>query len=149
MGRRIGRVAAVVLAALIVGTPMVAADGSEGRVTATVIVSPLGVTLDVAASSVPVGKAFQARANVTNGWTSVVRDILVELRLDPVGLAVRQDSQREIGQIKGGRSASVSWTVCGMSPGSYVLLVQATVDGATVESVARIVTVTDDGRRSC
>jgi hypothetical protein len=147
IGRRVGRFAIVLLVTLVAAPPAVAAD--EAAVAMIVRVSPLTVALDLSAESVPVGKTFQAKAIVTNDGTVPARDVVVELRLDREGLVVHKGGERRIGQVKGGKSASVAWSVCATAPGSYVLLSQVTSDGATVESAARIVTVTGDGQRRC
>jgi hypothetical protein len=118
-------------------------------VTATLRISPLGVVLDLSSATVPLGKTVQATATVTNWSSAAVRAVAVELRLDPAGLTVKPVGTREIRQIKGARQAAVSWTVCAASLGTYVLLAQATVNGDTVESAARILTVTGTGRKSC
>lgn len=128
---------------------MAIAGSDESGLTATVRVSPSTVVLDVSRSSVTMGETLRAEATVTNHGAGIVRDVIVELRLDPDGLIVRQDRLRAIGRIKGGRSTSVSWRVCAAAPGSYVLLAQATADGTTVESDASIVSVAHGGRRSC
>jgi uncharacterized membrane protein len=145
--RRIGRIAAILLAVLVAAPVGVAAD--ENAISVVVRASPLRVALDISAATVPVGKTFQVKATVTNNGADPVRDVMVELRLDPVGLSVHKGSVRTISQVKGGKSASVSWSICATAPGSYVLLAQVDDDGATIESPARIVSVTGTGRRVC
>jgi subtilase family serine protease len=147
IARRIGRIVAVVLVVLVVAPVGVAAD--EADVGMVVRASPLRVALGISASSVTVGKTFQVKATVTNDGADPASDVRVELRLDPVGLSVHKGSVRTISQVKGGKSASVSWSICATAPGSYVLLAQVDDDGATIESPARIVSVTGTGRRTC
>jgi hypothetical protein len=70
------------------------------------------------------------------------------LRLEPAGLRVIGAGQREIRQLKAGKWEAATWTLCGATSGSYVILAQATVDGSTIESAARVVTVIAGGRKS-
>jgi uncharacterized membrane protein len=146
MARLIGRIAAVLLVLVVAPVGVAAQDVSLKTV---VRASPLRIALDISAASVPVGKTFQVKAAVTNDGADPARDIRVELRLDPEGLSVHKGSVRTISQVKGGKSASVSWSVCATVSGSYVLLAQADDDGATIESTARILSVTGTGRRAC
>jgi uncharacterized membrane protein len=147
IARRLGRIAAILFVVLVAAPVRVAAD--EASVAMVIRASPLRVALGLSTVSIPVGKTFQVKATVTNDGADPVRDIKVELRLDPVGLSVHKGSVRAISQIKAGKSAAVSWSVCATVPGSYVLLAQVDDDGATIESPARIVSVTGAGRRTC
>lgn len=145
--RRIGSPIALVLSVLVAAVPVVL-GADEGTVSGTVRISPIRVSLGVSETSLTTGKTFRATASVHNIGNVPVGDIVVRLRLDPAGLAVSKPGDRLIAQIKGGRNTSVTWTVCAVSPGTYVLLGQATVGGSTVESGAVVVAVAA-GRRSC
>ncbi|MCI0582792.1 MAG: hypothetical protein L0227_07845 [Chloroflexi bacterium] len=147
MARRIGRITVILVVALGAAPLGVAADDSA--VSVVVRASPLSIAFDISSASVLVGRTFQAKATVTNDSPETVRDVAVELRLDPAGLSVRKGSQRTISQLRGGKSSSVSWSICATAPGAYVLLAQVTVDGATIESTARIVSVTGASQRAC
>jgi hypothetical protein len=147
-GRRIGSPITIVIAVLVLTSPVVLAAG-EGSLSATVRVSPLQARLELSATSTQVGKTFKATAVVTNVGPSVVKDVTVDLRLDGAGLVIERPGPKTIEQIKPVKAATVSWMVCAASPGTYLLLAQATVAGETVESAARVVTVTAGGRRSC
>lgn len=148
IGSRLGRVAVAVLTVVLAGAPVAVARDGAGM-SLTVRANPLGVVLDVSATSLALGKSILAKATVTNAGTASLGDIVVELRLDRAGLAIRKGVERGISEIKGGKTESVTWSICAASPGSYLLLAQATADGATVESAARIVTVTGTGRKAC
>ncbi len=52
-------------------------------------------------------------------------------------------------QIKAGKNAVVSWSVCGRLPGTYVLLARVTLDGASIDSPARLLTITPGGKKPC
>jgi hypothetical protein len=72
----------------------------------------------------------------------------VALRLDPMGLAISGANPRDVLRFKAGRTDDVTWSLCGRGPGSYLVLAQATVNGAMAESSARILRV-ENGRSSC
>ena len=139
-------IALVALALLVPATEVLAAAG--GPITGHVRVSPLVVRLDLSATTAPVGQAVGARATVTNVGSSLVRDIQVELRADPVGLRVTKPIVK-IAQLKAGKSTVVSWSICGAVPGSYVVLVRTTESGASIDSAGRVLTITPGAKKAC
>jgi hypothetical protein len=134
------------MAVLAGSTVVVAAD--EGTIEGRVAVHPLAVALELSTSATTTGKAIQARATVTNQGSAVAAAVTVTLRLAPAGLVPRDALAQSIARIRAHRSAKVTWSLCPAAPGSYLLFAQATLNGSTVESRARVVTVTA-GRRGC
>jgi len=126
---------------------MPAAAGDAGFVIGSVRVFPLVIELSLGASSIGLGHTTRVEASVTNVGPATVQSIVVELRADPAGLAVRNDVVR-IAQLKRGRSTTVSWSVCGAAIGTYVVLARVSAAGASIDSVAQLLSVTP-GRRRC
>lgn len=122
--------------------------GSEATVTGRVRVSPLTLSLELSTTNGTVGQTLQAQATVSNVGSFSIREIQVELRVDPGGLRVNKGTV-DLAQIKAGKSAVASWAVCARVAGTYVLLARATADGASIESPARVLTIVPGGRRSC
>ena len=144
--RRGGLATLVALALLVQATDVLAVAG--GAVTGHVRASPLVVTLDLSATTAPVGQVVQARASVTNLASSLVRDITVELRADPLGLRVTKPIVK-VAQLKAGKSMALSWSICGLAPGAYVVLVRTTESGASFDSAARVLTITPRAKKTC
>lgn len=150
-GRPIRRLAALVSGLAIIApvlplTGLVDATGAgvDGRVRA----SPISITFTLAAAEAQVGQVTKAEARVTNLGPTTLRNLAVELRVDQSGLSIRR-ALLQLTSIKPGRSTTVSWQVCGVVVGSYVLLVRAIESGESVDSQARLLTVRAGGRRSC
>lgn len=91
---------------------------------------------------------MKAQATVSNVGDTTIRGIVVELRVDPDGLLVSK-GPISVGQLKGGRSATASWALCGVLPGNYVVLARATFNGISVHSDAVLLRVTAGGRKTC
>jgi CARDB protein len=108
-----------------------------GRVT----VFPATVAFVVSPTAARVGVGVAAGATITNVGPSTLNSIVVNLRVDPAGLVVNKASQ-SIAQLKPGKSATVSWSVCGRTVGSYVLLAQVTIGKMAVDSPGRVLTIT-------
>ena len=142
----IGRLAALATA-LLLAAPGPTAAGSAS-IAAHVRASPLGVALELSASIVTTGQSIKATAKVTNNGVTTVKSIQVELRGDPVGLAFRAGNV-SIGQLKPGKSALATWSVCGRSAGAYVLLARVTFEGVSIDSPARMFLVQGGGRKTC
>jgi hypothetical protein len=121
---------------------------SEDAVTGTVLVASLQLTLELSSSTVATGESVLARARVTNLGGASLRGIVVTLRLDPDGLLVKRPASKKVPQLAPGKTSIVSWSLCGRRPGILVILAQATVGGVTVESPARVLTITA-GHRTC
>jgi hypothetical protein len=127
--------------------PAVSAAG-DGSVSSHVHVSPLLVSLDLSATRAQAGQAVQAKATVSNIGTTLVKGVTVELRFDAAGLRVSKATEK-VAQIKAGKNAVVSWSICGRLPGIYVLLARVTFDGASIDSPARLLTITPGGKKPC
>jgi hypothetical protein len=132
---------------VIAATPVHAS--SEAGVTGRVRVAPIVVALELSAGSIRVGEQVTARATVSNVATETVRSILVTVRYEPVGLSGRGPSSVRLSQLKPGRSGDVSVRLCATQPGAYLVLAQATVVDLTIESRARLVTVTAGKKAHC
>ncbi len=141
------RFAAALVVTTLLAAPVVLA-GSEATVTGRVRVSPLTLLLELSTANATVGQTLQAQATVSNVGSSAIRDIQVELRVDPDGLRVNKGIV-DLAKIRAGKSAVVSWAVCARVAGAYVLLARATAGGASIESPARVMTIAPGGRRSC
>ncbi len=141
------RFAAALVVTTLLAAPVVLA-GSEATVTGRVRVSPLTLLLELSTANATVGQTLQAQATVSNVGSSAIRDIQVELRVDPDGLRVNKGIV-DLAKIRAGNSAVVSWAVCARVAGAYVLLARATAGGASIESPARVMTIAPGGRRSC
>jgi uncharacterized membrane protein len=140
-GRRPGLGSRLALVVTLMATSSVQA-ASDVRVDATVYVVPLAISLDVSPDEAAVGKPVKVRAIVTNTGTSTLTAVAVAVRFDPVGLVVVNGTNRTIARLATGRSASVSWQVRGEAAGVFVLLARASLGSASVESEARLLTIT-------
>lgn len=140
-------VATVALAAPILSSDP-AAGADSGAVEARVVVSPLGVGLELRAGSVRVGETVRADARIDNLSSATLAGIVVVLRADPNGLSIKAPTVA-IGQLRPGKSKSVAWTICGAIPGSYVLLARVSLAGQSIDSPARVLTVLPGGRKAC
>jgi hypothetical protein len=142
---------ALVLGALAVGVP--SSQGADsGSVPATVIPSPLFVSLSLEPARIGPGQTARASATVTNLAPDRVRDLTLALRSDPPGVSVTGRNPRRFSSIAPGASATGEWTLCGRGPAGYVLVAEARArlpSGAvaTGESAARVLTIT--GPPSC
>jgi hypothetical protein len=125
-----------------------AAGADAGVIAGRVRASPLVVTLELSSASAITGRSAQASATVTNIAGATIRSIVVALRADSTDVRIGKGSIA-ISQLKGGKSATVSWTVCGRTPGTYVLLARVTADTWSVDSDARILTILPGGKKAC
>jgi len=141
------RVLAIVLASSLLAPAFAAAASGRG-VTGRVFATPQLVTITLSAGSVQVGVATRAEATVQNLGASPLNSIKVELRADHAGLVIG-DPIRDVNSLKGGKSATLSWTVCGKAAGSYVLLARVTANGIAVDSLARVLVVVSGGKKAC
>lgn len=136
-----------------VGARLAEAGGSA-EVIATVRANPVSVTLVLSSATIHPGWDASALAQVDNAGTAPITGVIVTLHVQPDGVAIADGSPRLIGAIGGSETASATWEVCGLLPGNYLLLARATanmVDGDVVEteSNARLLEVTDRGRKPC
>jgi hypothetical protein len=148
------RIAAILAAVMVAtgpaGAPVRAADpgAAERSVSARLAVSPLLVSLELEAASAAIGASVKARARILNAGPATVRNVVVSLRIEEAAFAVRGGRQT-IGQIQTGRTVSVGWTLCGRLPGAYLVLAQATLDGAAIESPAVLLTIRPGTKTNC
>jgi uncharacterized membrane protein len=138
-------VLAVVLAAAMAGS----INAESTSISASVGVVPLEIALDLSTLDARVGDAVRVRATVLNAGPNRVSNVTVELRVDTSGLSVRGGLNTTIARIQSGHAASVSWTLCPTRTGNYLVLARATVDGASVESEARLLTIAGQRKRGC
>lgn len=125
-----------------------AGAAGSGGVESRIQVSPVLVALEISASTAAAGERIQVRVTVTNVGPRSLRGIALEVRADPDGLRLSR-SAAEIANLRPGSTASAQWTVCARSPGAYVMVAVATVDGASIESGARVLTVIPGVARAC
>ena len=110
-------------------------------VTGRVAVSPVTVALDVTARRGHHDATTQARATITNlGATSIER-VVVVLRASPDAVSIRPDREQVIRRLAAASGSTLTWTVCGRSPGSYELTARITIGGATLVSPPRVLIV--------
>ena len=138
-------IAIVVVAAVL--NPSGALAAGSGQVRGQVAVFPATVAFTVSPLSTKTGQSAQAQATITNRGAATLSNVQVDLRIDSTGLKTAKTGQL-INQIKPGKSASVSWLVCGRTVGSYVLLVHVTIGALAIDSTARILTVSR-GTKGC
>jgi hypothetical protein len=132
------RLAAVVLALALVGGAHAAGGGS---ISASVVANPLAVTLAVSPVQVVVGGGATATATVRNLGSLQLTGVEVTLRADP-GLALGGGATRSLGTLAGLASGTVSFPICGLAAGNYLLVASATTGVFTSESAAQLLQVT-------
>jgi len=147
-GSRPGLGPAALAVALALATAS-AINAESGSISASVQVMPLEIVLDLSDSDALVGESVRARATVTNAGSTRVSDVTVELRVDSSRVIVRGGLTTTISKLKPGQGASMSWWLCGTEAGNYFVLARATLDGASVESEARLLTISGQRRRGC
>jgi hypothetical protein len=147
-GSRTGLGPAALAVALAVATAS-AINAESASISASVQVMPLEIVLDLSDSDALVGEWVRARATVTNAGATRVSDVTVELRVDSSRVSIRGGVTTTISRLKPGQAASVSWWLCGTQDGNYFVLARATLDGASVDSEARLLTVSGQRRRGC
>jgi len=140
-----GLVRAVVLATAVSmvasGAVAAAVDGaSTGTLDGRVLMSPITLTLEVTPASLAVGQVAAATVSLVNLGPVAISRIAVRLR-NATGLAVRGRQPQWIRLLAVGGSGSLSWSLCGRAPGSYLVFAEATLGAIVVDSPARLVTV--------
>jgi hypothetical protein len=144
MARAAALVAAVLLTCLQAGPT---SAGGSGGVAGRVRASPISVSLALSTSTARVGDKVQAQASVANLTKAALTSVVVELRVDLAGLRIKPPNSQAL-SVKAGRTATGKWSVCGMVPGSYVIVARATVGGIAVDSPGHVLTVTPANRKS-
>jgi hypothetical protein len=139
------------LAVLIAATTAASAAAESASISASVQVAAVVVSaqLTVSSGSIRVGDTAKAVATVSNGGTARAVEVSVTLRVDAAGLGVRGANPAMITQVHPDRSRSVSWTVCALQAGNYLLLARVTVDGVSVDSPAVLLSVTGQRKKAC
>ena len=141
--RGLVRTAALAMAVSTVASGAVtsAVDGATAAaVDGRVLISPVAVSLEIAPTNALAGQPVAARAAVSNIGPSTISRVSVRLRVAS-GLVVRGRQPQSIRRLAPGASASVSWSVCGLSPGSYLVFAEATFGSIVVDSPARVLTI--------
>jgi hypothetical protein len=132
-------VAVIALGLALVGTGAGAGAGSLVR--GTVTANPLVVSSSLSADHVDVGGRVTATATIRNLGSQALSGVAATLQLESPGLAVDGDVTRPIPSLAAGGTASVSWQVCGVSPGNYVVVAQATAGSLTAASPGSLLAV--------
>jgi uncharacterized protein (DUF58 family) len=142
-------VSVVAVALLATFSPALLHADDEASVTGHVDVSPLVVSLSVSPTTSPVGKPVRADVRVTNIGAVRVSNVLVEVRAATDGLRIKSGTPQTLSKLKPGETGSIGYTVCGQKPGNYIVLARATLAGKSVESAARLLTITPGKERGC
>jgi hypothetical protein len=133
------------LMALLLATATAGSVNAESAsITASVQVASVvvSVSLTVSSGSIRVGDSARAVATVSNSGTARAAKVLVSLRVDTAGLRIKGTDPVTISGLQPGHPKSATWSVCGLQAGNYVLLARVTVDGASVDSPAVLLSVT-------
>ena len=115
---------------------------------ATLRVLPITVALDLSATTIRVGQAVTARVTATNHAPTTVRTVTLSLRFEPAGLVPKGAVTARLSQLKAAKSGEASFKLCGAAVGAYLVLAQAELDGVTIETAARLLTVLEGGRQA-
>ena len=129
-------VAAVLLALGVVAGAHAAGSGS---ITGSVLVNPLTVSFALSSGSSAVGSPVSATATVRNSGPAPV-SVTVTLTAD-VNLAVAGGATRTIGTLAANGTAQVSWSLCALASGGYVVLANATSGPYRTDSPAQVLNV--------
>lgn len=143
------RLSAVLLAMVVAAATAGSINAEATSITASVSVIPIAIALDLSTLNARVGEAVRVRATITNAGPTLVTNVTVELRVNTSGLRVRGGPTATISRLQPGRSAAVTWTVCPIQGGSYLVLARASVGEALIESDARLLTVAGQRKRRC
>lgn len=129
------------------GPRAIRAEGAS--ITGTVTVSPLQITLDLSATQASTGTPVRANATVVNVGPVRVIQLVVTLRMNTTGLQVKGDLAQTIARLRSGQSGSITWTICGVLPATYVLMASVSVGGNTIDSEAHLLTITPGKKSKC
>ncbi len=143
------RLGAAVLAVLLATATAGSISAESASINAAVRVMPLAISLELSTSEAKVGDAVRARATITNLGPTRVSKVSIEVRVNASGVRVKEPLVASIGQLQPGKSGSVSWSLCAVGPGGYLVLARATLGGASVESEARLLTIAGQSKRAC
>ena len=143
------RLPALALAAALAITTAGSTSAESASISASVNVLAIRVELSLSAGEARVGDKVRAAATVSNDGPARLSSITVELRSDAAGVRVQGSREAVIARLQPGRSATVTWTICALQPGNYLLLARATINGASADSPARLLSVAGERRRGC
>lgn len=130
-------VATVVLALGLVAGAHAAGSGS---ITGTVRVNPLSLSLALSPTSTAVGSPVTATATVRNSGAAPI-SVVVALSAD-AQIAVAGGATRTIGTLPAnGGTAQVSWPLCALIPGGFVVVASATSGPLHADSAAQVLNV--------
>ena len=147
-GARLTTLLAALLAATTAGS--VSAESSASvSASVTVAAAVVSVSLTVSSGSIRVGDSVRAIATVSNTGTGRATKVLVSLRVDSAGLRVKGTNPVTISGLQPGHPKAASWSVCGLQAGNYVLLARVTIDGASVDSPAVLLSVAGQRKKAC
>lgn len=143
------RLPAIVLAMLVALPTAGSTNAESASIDASVRVVPLEITLELSTLEARVGDSVRAQATITNAGPSRVSNVIVELRLDLSALSVKGSLTTVISRLQPGHATSVTWNLCPTRATNSLILARASVEGASVESQARLLTVTGQRKRGC
>lgn len=140
-----------VMAVLLAATTAGATTAESASITASVQVASvvISVQLLLSAGTARVGDTVKATALVANLGTARASKVLVSLRVDSAGIRVKGTDPVTISGLQPGHPKSVTWSVCALQAGNYLLLARVTVDGASVDSPAVLLSVTGQRKKAC
>lgn len=121
--------------ALVVGLLALAAGGA---IHGTVVANPLAVSFSLSTASIAAGAPFSATATVSNLGAAPLANVDVVLQADS---SVAGASTKHLASIAGGGTASATWQLCALAPGSYVLLAKGQSGAFASESGAQVLQV--------
>jgi hypothetical protein len=122
----VSRAAAAIVSVVLTCAAGAAYAARTGLVTGFVVANPLEVSVRLSESAVAVGDRITLTAGVRNLGHGTLSPVVLTVRFDPSGLAFRDGATREIPMLPRARRAEVSWDVCTLAAGRYVVLVTAT-----------------------
>ncbi len=128
-------------------TPSVAPsiEPGAGVVTGRVGISAITLALELSQGSASAGRPVQVRATIVNQARESRSSIAVTLTAVPTGVSLRPRGDRLVRRLGAGDGEVVTWTACASSPGTYVFVATARVDGATTTSVPALLTISAGG----
>jgi hypothetical protein len=130
------------LAAVLLGLGIVtgAHAAGSGSITGAVVPNPLKVSLALSSSNAVVGTQITAVVTVQNLGVAPLSNVTVTLNGDP-NIAIAGGDTRTLGTVAGTGSGQVSWQLCAVASGGYVVLAKATAGALTTESTAQLLNI--------
>jgi hypothetical protein len=123
----VSRIAAAIVSAVLIGGVAGAAFAARtGGVIGFVVANPLDTSVTLSESKVNVGDRITLTARAKNLGSGALRPVMLTVRFDPSGFAFRDGATRKIPILPRAGRAQVSWDVCALAAGRYVVLVTAT-----------------------